>query len=133
MCSVPVGDPRDSCFCLHWKETPPSTTSVTMAVRQDPTLLSSVMTFHLMLFRMTGEVEQILCMFENLQGGILMGGQRGKIHWSALLPIFKEGSKHLSRGKWPSRALLNESLHTGLDPGDGCQYKCGGCSDWCYY
>ena len=21
---------------------------------------------------------------------------------------------------------LNESLHTGPDPGDGCQYKCGG-------
>ena len=79
VCSVPVGDRRDSCFCLHWKETPPSTTSVSMAVRQDPTLLSSVLTFHLMPFRMTGEVEQILCMFENLQGGILRaGGTKGE-------------------------------------------------------
>ena len=94
--SVPVGDPRDSCFCLHWKVTPPSTTSVSMAVRQDPTLLSSVLTFHLMPFRMTEEVEQILCMFENLHGGILRGeGERGEIHWSSTITDLK-GRKQTS-------------------------------------
>ena len=95
---MPVGDPRVSCFCLQRKETPPSTTSVSMAVRQDPTLLSSVLTFHLMPFRMMGEVEQILCMFENLQWGILRGEKGGNYPGPAPLPIFKEGSKHLSSG-----------------------------------
>ena len=69
-----------------------------------------------MPFRMTEEVEQILCMLRGVEGG---GGNPSTV-------TDFQGMQQTS-----FKGALKESLHTGLNPGDGCQYKCGGCSDWC--
>ena len=69
---------------------------------------------------MTEEVEQILCMFSELARGHFKAGGGGE-PWSSTITDF-QGMKQtfFKGGKRPSRAPchpLNESLHTGLDPG----------------